>query len=121
MRRFRALVNVLMGLTFLVQGLAVAATPVSLAVAGETPAQSEEATMDHCAKAAADAERAASRSCCDEDCPNMAMCLLAHVAVAAPVRSDFPPTHAPRAATLAAAPLRASPQSLLRPPIDLHG
>jgi hypothetical protein len=98
MRRYRTLLCALLGLVFLLQGMAVSAAPTMTA---DTPCQ--------------------DYSCCDAACPNMSTCALGHIA-APPVL----PLALPAAARTehAFTPVRVISRtlaSLLRPPITFHG
>ncbi|SFF66835.1 hypothetical protein SAMN04488120_12112 [Fontimonas thermophila] len=119
MNRLRTGLSVLMGLVLLLQGLAVSAAPharraevtAALAAAADPPC--------HRQKAPAKAEPPAS--CCDEDCPHMARCLLGQLAPAVTLCMSVPPparTEPGAASLFSTSPL---PRALLRPPIPLHG
>jgi hypothetical protein len=131
----RAWLGAVLGLTLLVQGVAVASAPLGLpADAREAPApeaaapQVAEEMPCHGAMLVDSAPDAAPESapdsapcaCCDADCVAMGACAFGHIAVASAVLVNFVPAPQPAIA----APERAVPSvsisSRLRPPIVLH-
>lgn len=110
MRRYRTLLSALLGLVFLLQGMAVSAAPL----AADTPCHVPQAET-------ADATDSQEYPCCDAGCPNMSSCALGHIAAmsvlsvvlpaAARTEHAFTPVHLVSRTLV----------SPLRPPITLHG
>lgn len=114
MRRLKALFIFALGLLFLAQGVAVAAADF------KSPTEQQQTVEMPCHgdMASGDTDKP---SCCDTDCPDMASCAFAHVAI-----PYLPTIVVPRAGHLrdtasVSAAATTSTQSLLRPPIDSHG
>jgi hypothetical protein len=115
MSRYRTLIGLLVGLSLVVQGCALAAAPRGQLAQARQSSAGAIADMP-CHQHTGTAKLA----CCDQSCPDMTSCALGHLACVAPLvvslpraSSDAPPFHAARALT----PARASP---LRPPITLQ-
>ena len=121
MRRAKAAVNILVGLLFLAQGVAVAASPIVKTKAAEPTA----AMQMHC-HPSQDAPAQPQKSCpCHHACPAMAhcgSCVLASPAIgfAAPAMEAAPVGAFQTLPEEGAVP-SAVPSSPLRPPISLHG
>lgn len=122
MRRLKAAVNFLMGLLFMVQGAAVAGAPITISKIAEAPA----ALHTHCQSSHDQVPAPAEKSCCcHHACPAMAFCsACALTAVSIDFTAAFPApfvTGALQSPPVVGAVLSAAPNSLLRPPISLHG
>lgn len=130
----RPWLGAVLGLTLLVQGVAVASAPFVAPPADAQAAAPEAAAPDVAVEempchgdgvvqvdaAPEPATDSAPCACCDADCAAMGACAFGHIAVASPVRLSFVPAPQPAIA----APERAVPSisisSRLRPPIALH-
>lgn len=128
MRRYRTSLSVLLGLVLLVQGVAVSAAqcemfmdkPVPVEMTGAAsgmPCHGQAGEASHDTTAATQD----TQSCCGDDCPNMASCMLGHLAPGASFQmsTEHQPDALPR--LVPACLVVHSPTSLLRPPIALHG
>ena len=125
MKQYRPLLSVLLGLVLLLQGFAVAAAPrAKIADAGDAQHAAVAVSDMPChAKSAGKATDGQKQkpSCCDGSCADMTTCSLGHMAVAPVlVVANLPAPDAPSAAPVSE-PVESTPQSLLRPPISLHG
>ncbi|MEW6168522.1 MAG: hypothetical protein AB1651_12625 [Pseudomonadota bacterium] len=123
MRRSRTLLSVLLGLVLLVQGLAVSAAPQAWSAnegAGATAAAARPPCNMQTAEAAADPSET-GHACCDASCPDMARCVLGHMAAAATLGALSLPSGTVAYPAPAAAPVSQPPRSPLRPPIAIHG
>lgn len=116
MRRCRPLLSFLLGLLFLVQGLAAAAAPLP-AVASEAATVMQDA-MPPC-HAEAMAAEADSAPCCHADCPDMTHCVLSQLLAAAEFSLALRGPVSTPAPRLAQPAFRHPPGSPLRPPITL--
>jgi hypothetical protein len=115
MKMLRPLLNVVLGLSLLVQGFGVAA---------QVPAAAEDVTQVAAAQMpchdGAHDQAANPASCCNADCPDMAGCVIGHLAGM--------PAHLPQFSPAAQVVVVLTPQSaesvvlpfLLRPPISSH-
>lgn len=118
MRRCRPLLSLLLGLLFLVQGLAVAAAPLPTA-ALDAPAAMQDAMPPCHADAAAAASPSDPAPCCHADCPDMTHCALSQLLTAPEFALAL---IGPVSAPAALPPPQASSHpsgSPLRPPIHL--
>ncbi|HBG31982.1 MAG TPA: hypothetical protein DDW98_15390 [Gammaproteobacteria bacterium] len=123
MNRVRTLLSVLLGLVLLVQGFAVSAAPRAKLSEGAPAFVSVVADMPCHAQKAAKTDHAGeqARSCCNASCPDMTTCALGHLASVATISVALPQlTRAENRFTPVLAVSRV-PNSLLRPPIALHG
>ena len=116
MKRWRKEASLVLGLVFLIQGIAAFAGPATQAQPEHAPISAEMPC--HGKPAPADQDHG---SCCGPDCPNMVGCLLVHIAMAAD--AAFVTPHSPAEVPLLVTPRATSldPPLLLRPPITLHG
>lgn len=123
MKRFRTLLSVLLGLVLLLQGFAVSAAPRAKLTAEAPASASVMADMPcHAQKAVkSDDSSKQGRACCNVGCPDMTTCALGHLASVATVSVALPlVARAERSFT----PVRVATRTLntlLRPPIALHG
>lgn len=117
--RHRPLVNLLLGLVFLVQGYAVAAGPAGAIT--PPPDSATTAPVPPCHDMPETLASDERTSCCDAGCPHMAACALGHASVATLPLLALPEAASLRAPVLALN-LPAARRSLpIRPPIPLHG
>lgn len=117
MKRFRPALNAVIGLLFMVQGVAVASAEITPLDAGDISAEASAAAVpchgDQTGGTDLD-------SCCDADCPNMAACALGHIAAASAQSVPIAAAQHPLRAATVLPPLASAPPSHLRPPISLH-
>ena len=122
MTSLRPLLSALLGLALLVQGVAVAATP--LASAPSEPVAAQQSAPDampcHGDVQKADPADMPPCDCCDDGCADMSGCAFGHLALVSAVRLQL----APVAQSVSVTPDRAAdsvpPPSRLRPPISFH-
>ncbi|MGH8629954.1 MAG: hypothetical protein ACREU7_04200 [Burkholderiales bacterium] len=117
MKSLRPILNAALGLLLLVQGLVVAAAEYG-SFTDATPATTEMSMPCH---GQVTDEAGATCPCCDSNCPDMATCAFAPVALLATpgltlVAADHSLRPRPFSATASF-----TPQSRLRPPIAFHG
>lgn len=115
MKSLRPLLNVVLGLALLVQGVAFASAPPVLAASGSAAAVASALPCHGDEAAPADAA-----PCCDSACPDMLSCALAHMALAPASGLQLAPA---RSGSIAAPDRAADSVSLstrLRPPIAFH-
>ena len=120
MNRWRTWTSILLGLTLLLQGLAVSASPRA------NPADEARAALEASARPchgqeAAPSEAEAPCCCCDADCPDMTACALGQLAVVSTLSISLTPSAAEPYAAESRHAVFLAPVSPLRPPIPLHG
>jgi hypothetical protein len=112
MKRFRPLLNAVLGLMLCVQGLAIAAAPVAVAAD-----EAESAMAMPCHGDAADV----ACDCCDGDCPDMASCVVGSFFAAMPAAPALLEAAAQAAASTGGWSLQTAVLPLpVRPPIPFH-
>lgn len=129
MKNGQKFVSLLLGVVLLVQGVAVSAAQCDMdsersipaAMSGDDSGMPCHGTAGEQAGAEQSSKAQGGLSCCDEDCPNMASCMLGHVAINTAFILDT--SHSPEMISrpVVAGAIIHSPPSLLRPPISLHG
>lgn len=122
MRRYRAILNVFMGLVLMAHGVVASAAAIPKAKPAQPPAAMQMNCHHNATQPATVPVSEQQGVCCQGHCLSMATCSLAHVAIASSVTST------PESIATAAAPVHAEtlllvprPSLLLRPPIALHG
>ena len=120
MKRYRTGLSVLLGLVFLVQGVAVSAAPYAKSSKADAVVMTMDADMP-CHGQMDDRIANDPATCCNADCPDMSSCMLIHLAIHA--RFQLNADHSPDAVPhlVPARVISQFPPSLLRPPISLYG
>lgn len=122
--KLRPLLGAVLGLMLTVQGVAVASAPLGMpSPPASTAAVQDAADAMPChgaAPAPAPDNATAPCACCQDDCPDLAVCASGTLAAAPVIKLTFAPASQPACAPRERAAPSVSLPFRLRPPIPLH-